>query len=130
MGKLNAKLIEHTKPKEKEYRLPDGEGLFLRVRSSGAKSWLFCFRLGSDRTWLQMTLGSLQDVSLKDARNQLKALRALVAEGLDPRNARAAAKAENNQAMTMQALFDGWIDFVKLGGEVSSTWIKRHEDRW
>lgn len=130
MGKLNAKLIEHTKPKEKEFRLPDGEGLFLRVRSSGAKSWLFCFRLGSDRTWLQMTLGSLQDVSLKDARNQLKALRGLVAEGLDPRNARAAAKAENNQAMTMQALFDVWIDFVKLGGEVSATWIKRHEDRW
>jgi integrase len=130
MGKLNAKLIEHTKPKEKEVRLPDGEGLFLRIRPSGAKSWLFCFRLGSDRTWLQMTLGSLQDVSLKDARNQLKALRGLVADGLDPRNARAAAKAENNQAMTMQALFDVWIDFVKLGGEVSTTWIKRHEDRW
>ena len=45
MGKLNAKLIEHLKPKEKEFRLPDGEGLFLRMRPSGAKSWLFCYRL-------------------------------------------------------------------------------------
>lgn len=130
MGKLNAKLVEHTKSKDKEYRLPDGEGLFLRVRPSGAKSWLFCFRLGGDRTWLQMTLGSLQDVSLKEARGQLKALRGLVAAGLDPRHARAVVKAENQRAITMQALFDVWIEFVKLSGEVSIIWAKRHEDRW
>jgi hypothetical protein len=60
MGKLTIKYIENnTLPREKEYREPDGEGLFLRVRPSGAKSWLFCFRIGSDRTWRQMTLGSL-----------------------------------------------------------------------
>lgn len=63
MGKLNAKLIEHIKPKEQEFRLPDGEGLFLRVRPSGAKSWLFCFRIGTDRTWRQMTLGILRRVA-------------------------------------------------------------------
>ena len=38
MGKLNAKLVEHAKPKATEYRVADGDGLFLRVRSSGAKS--------------------------------------------------------------------------------------------
>lgn len=130
MGKLNAKLIEHTKPKEKEFRLPDGEGLFLRIRPSGAKSWLFCFRLGKSRTWLQMTLGSLKDVSLKDARDQLKELRRLVSDGIDPRNARAATKAENTQAISMQVLFESWIEYIKIANEVSVTWIKRHEDRW
>ncbi len=130
MGKLNAKLIEHAKPKEKEYRLPDGEGLFLRIRPSGSKSWLFCFRLGRDRAWLQMTLGSLQDYSLKESRDKLKALRALVAEGIDPRNARAAAIAENAQAINMQVLFDTWIEFEKTTKRVTPTWIKRHEDRW
>lgn len=130
MGKLNAKLVEHTKPQDKEFRLADGEGLFLRVRPSGVKSWLFCFRLGSDRTWLQMTLGSLQDLSLKEARQQLKELKKLVSDGIDPRSARAAAKVENIQAITMQALFDAWIDFVKLTQKVSLKWIKRHEDRW
>ncbi|WP_172458089.1 Arm DNA-binding domain-containing protein [Legionella quinlivanii] len=29
-------------------RKPDGEGLFLRIRPNGAKSWLFCFRIGKD----------------------------------------------------------------------------------
>jgi len=89
MGKLNTKLIENLKPKEKEFRLPDGEGLFLRVRPSGAKSWLFCFRLGKSRTWLQMTLGAWKDLTLKEARNKLKELRNLVSDGIDPRNARA-----------------------------------------
>lgn len=130
MGKLNTKLIENLKPKEKEFRLPDGEGLFLRVRPSGAKSWLFCFRLGKSRAWLQMTLGSLKDLSLKEARDQLKELRRLVADGNDPRNARAATKAENIQAISMQVLFDSWIGYIKIANEVSATWIKRHEDRW
>lgn len=130
MGKLNAKFIEHAKPKEKEYRLPDGEGLFIRIRPSGAKSWLFCFRLGKSRTWLQMTLGSLKDLSLKEARDQLKELRRLVVDGVDPRNARAAIRAENTQAISMQRLFDSWIEYIKIANEVSTTWIKRHEDRW
>jgi integrase len=130
MSKLNAKLVAHATPKDTEYRLPDGGGLFLRVRPSGAKSWLFCFRLPGSRTLLQMTLGALDDVSLKDARTTLPELRKLVSKGLDPRNARAAAKTENTQAITMQTLFDAWIEFVKLAGEVTTTWVKRHEDRW
>jgi integrase len=130
MGKLNAKLIEHLKPKEKEFRVPDGEGLFLRVRTSGIKSWLFCFRIGSDRTWRQMTLGSLDELSLKAARDQLKELKQLVKNGIDPRNTRAAHKTENIQAISMQVLFDSWIDYLEVAKEVSATWIKRHEDRW
>jgi len=130
MGKLNAKLIEHLKPKEKEFRVPDGEGLFLRVRTSGIKSWLFCFRIGSDRTWRQMTLGSLDELSLKAARDQLKELKQLVKDGIDPRNTRAAHKADNIQAISMQMLFDSWIEYLKIAEEVSETWIKRHEDRW
>ena len=130
MGKLNAKLIEHTKPRDKEYRLSDGDGLFLRVRPTGSKSWLFCFRLGGNRTWLQMPLGSVSDVSLKDARAQLNTLRKQVAEGIDPRVAKAAAKTKNIEAITMQALFDNWIGFVKLDDKYSDTWIKRHQNRW
>lgn len=130
MSKLNAKLVTHTAPKSSEYRLADGNGLFLRIRTSGSKSWLYCFRLPGSRSLLQMTLGSIADVSLKEARDILPELRKLVAKGIDPRNARAAAKTENAQAMTMQALFDAWIEFVKLTEKVTPAWIKRHEDRW
>lgn len=131
MGKLTAKYIEHnTPPQTTEYRKADGEGLFLRIRPSGAKSWLFCFRIGSDRTWRQMTLGSIDELSLKKARDQLKELRQLVKSGIDPRHARAATKTENIQAISMQMLFDSWIEYLKVANEVSETWIKRHQDRW
>jgi hypothetical protein len=56
MTKLTAKKVENTKPREKEYKLHDGEGLFLRIRTSGAKSWLFSFSLPGDKRLIRMTL--------------------------------------------------------------------------
>jgi len=130
MSQLTAKAIEKATPKGKEYKLSDGGGLYLRVRPSGAKSWLFSFRLPDSRKVARMTIGSFEDLSLKEVRARLPELRKLVADGIDPRNARAAAKTENTQALTMQALFDAWIEFVKLANKVSLIWAKRHEDRW
>src|SRR5438445_12137674 len=104
MTKLTAKKVENATPHSKEYKLHDGGGLFLRIRPSGAKSWLFSFSLPNDRKLIRMTLGSLKDISLKEARDMLPELRKLVSQGIDPRNARAAVQAENAQAVTMQKL--------------------------
>ena len=130
MSKLTAKAVEKALPREKEYRIHDGNGLYFRVRPSGAKSWLFSFSLPGNRQLFRMPIGSLDDVSLKEARNKVIELRKLVAEGIDPRTAKAAAIASNAQAITMQVLFDTWIEFEKITCRVAPTWIKRHEDRW
>jgi integrase len=130
MGKLTSQSIKNAKPKERDYTLADGDGLSLRVRTTGAKSWVFGYRLPGARRWIIMTLGSVKDLTLKDARAQLSGLRKLVAEGIDPRSARAAAISENTQAITMQALFDNWIEFLKLTNKVAENWIKKHEGRW
>lgn len=130
MSKLTAQAIKTAAPREKEYRLHDGNGLFFRVRPSGAKSWLFSFSLPGSRKLIRMPIGSLKDVSLKEARNKVAELRKLVAEGIDPRTAKAATIATNAQAITMQVLFDTWIEFEKVTQRVTETWIKRHEDRW
>ena len=130
MSKLTAKAIENAAPRDKEYRIHDGGGLYFRVRPSGAKSWLFSFSLPGDRQLFRMPIGALNDVSLKAARNKVIELRKLVAEGIDPRTAKAAAIAANAQAITMQVLFDTWIEFEKITCRVTPTWIKRHEDRW
>ncbi|MDP3268733.1 MAG: Arm DNA-binding domain-containing protein [Legionella sp.] len=50
MGKLTAKAVENAAPRDKEYKLHDCAGLFLRVRPSGAKSWLFSYRLPGDKS--------------------------------------------------------------------------------
>ena len=130
MSKLTAKAIEKAVPRDKEYRIHDGNGLFLRVRPSGSKSWLFSFSLPGNRQLFRMPIGTLKDVSLKEARNKIIELRKLVEDGIDPRTAKAAAIAANAQAITMQVLFDAWIEFEKITCRVTPTWIKRHEDRW
>lgn len=130
MRKLNAKLVEKALPKSEEYLLADGMGLFLRVRPSGAKSWIFRFRMLDSRTISKMTIGNLEQVSLKAAREMLMDYRRLVSEGLDPRQVKAAARDDNLKAMTMQALFDAWLDFTRAIGKVTPKWIKRHQDRW
>jgi len=130
MTKLTAKKVENASPREKEYKLHDGGGLFLRIRPSGAKSWLFSFSLPNDRKLIRMTLGSINDISLKEARTKLPELHGQVSQGIDPRYARAAKQAENTSAITMQTLFNDWIEFLKLVGEITPKWIKRHEDRW
>lgn len=130
MSKLTAKKVENALPRKKEYKLHDGGGLFLRIRPSGAKSWLFSFSLPNDNKLIRMTLGSVKNISLKEARAKLPDLQDQVSQGIDPRYARAAKQAENTSAITMQKLFNDWIEFVKLAGEITPTWIKRHEDRW
>lgn len=130
ISKLDPLTIKNTKAGAKEIKLSDGGGLYLRVRPSGAKSWIFRFRLGKSRRLHTMTLGSLQSLSAKNARAKLPELRQLVGEGIDPRSARAATKMKNSEAISMQKLFDEWIEFMKLTKAVSAQWVKRHEDRW
>lgn len=118
MTKLTAKKVKNALPRKKEYKLHDGDGLFLRVRPSGAKSWLFSFSLPNDNKLIRMTLGSLKNISLKEARAKLPELHDQVSQGIDPRYARAAKQAENVRAITLQKIFDDWIEFVKLANTV------------
>ncbi|MFK5197097.1 integrase arm-type DNA-binding domain-containing protein, partial [Glaesserella parasuis] len=39
--RLSAMEIKEAKPKNKEYSLHDGDGLLLRIRPTGSKTWLF-----------------------------------------------------------------------------------------
>lgn len=130
MGKLTAKAVEKAAPRDKEYKLHDGDGLFLRVRPTGAKSWLFSYSLPGDNRLIRMTIGTPKDFGLKEARDKIRELQHFVKEGIDPRTAKAAAIAANAQAITMQVLFDTWIEFEKIASRVTPTWLKRHEDRW
>ena len=126
MGKLKAKTVETSFGCDKEYKLHDGDGLFLRVRPSGAQSWLFSYRMPGDKSSIRMTIGTPKDLSLKEARNKIRELQKLVDEGIDPRNAKAAVIAENMQAITMQVLFDRWIQHEKITERVTQGWIKHH----
>lgn len=61
---------------------PDGGGLYLNVKASGAKSWTFRYR--RDGRLRESGLGAYPAVSLADARRKRDDAKALLAEGIDP----------------------------------------------
>jgi hypothetical protein len=67
-------------------RYGDGDGLYLQVNTPGRGSWLLRYeRNGRERA---MGLGMLSDFSLHEARQRAKAARQLLADGLDPIDAK------------------------------------------
>lgn len=83
--KLTAHMVKAAQPKEKEYKLSDGRGLYLRIRPTGAKSWTFIYRMPGSRNMLELTLGSIEFITLKAARGKVTAFRRQVFDGVDPR---------------------------------------------
>jgi hypothetical protein len=75
MSRLNTKQIEHAQAKRKEYQLSYGNCLYLRVRPrSRFKSWAYYFRLVTNRRLVRITLGLLQDMTLKHPSEMLPQL--------------------------------------------------------
>ncbi|WP_306421466.1 tyrosine-type recombinase/integrase [Methylobacterium iners] len=67
-------------------RYADGGNLYFSISPNGGRRWVFLFRWRGKPT--EMGLGSTRDVTLARAREKAAAARALVAEGLNPMEAR------------------------------------------
>lgn len=83
---------------------PDGAGLYLQVNSRGAKSWIYRFSISGRAR--EMGLGSLLVVGLADAREKAHDVRRQVAAGVDPIEARKAAKVEQRLQAAGSVTFD------------------------
>lgn len=74
--------VSRAKPREKEFKLFDGRGLYLLVTPSGGKLWRLKYRCeGRER---KLSLGSYPEVSLAEARQMREEARAQLAKGVDP----------------------------------------------
>ncbi|MCL2469541.1 MAG: integrase arm-type DNA-binding domain-containing protein [Alphaproteobacteria bacterium] len=95
----------------------DGAGLYLRVKNNGGKFWVFRFMFQGKAH--EMGLGSLQTISLADARLRAAACRKLIAEGKDPLAERDTAKAQAALAKAKEKTFkdcaEAYIEAHKAG---------------
>ncbi len=80
--------IRQAKPKDKEYSLADGKNLYLRVRITGSKVWVLNYYRPGTKQRANVGLGAYPDVSLAAARKKAGELRAVLAEGVDPKEHR------------------------------------------
>src|SRR5680860_412475 len=113
--------VRNVKAEAKATKLFDGGGLFLLVAPSGGKWWRLKYRFGGKAKLL--SLGTYPAVSLKDARAKRDALRAQLAAGIDPGQARKAEKATRGGANSFEAVAREWI------GKYAPTWAESHSTK-
>lgn len=100
--------IKNAKPRERDYKLADGGGLYLLVTVSGGKLWRLKFRIdGIER---KLSLGKYPALGLGDARKARDAAKAKIADGSDP----AAAKRRERIVAKLSAAttFDAVANFI------------------
>jgi len=85
----------NAKPKNKQFKIFDTDGLFLLVSPAGGKWWRFKYRFGGKEKLI--SLGTYPEVSLAQARGRRDEARKQVADGIDPSQARQAMKAAKIQ---------------------------------
>lgn len=66
--------IRNAKPREKDYKLADGGGLYLLVTTAGSRLWRMKYR--ADGVERKLSFGRYRDVTLAEARKARDAARA------------------------------------------------------
>ena len=81
---LNDTQIKSAKPKEKDFTLSDGNGLYLLIKSNGSKIWRFNYISPDSKKRTLVSFGSYPEITLFNARQKRDEYRSLVSQGVDP----------------------------------------------
>jgi integrase len=132
--------IEHTMPrhatplstrKVQSLKRPgffcDGGGLYLQVARGGTKSWVFRYKWsGNVRA---MGLGSLTTFGLAEARERARRARQLVADGIDPIEARNRTRGASVKALTFRQCAERYVAAHETGWKSSGRhWLASLEN--
>lgn len=114
--------VSKAKIMDKQYRLTDGDGLYLLVTQAGSKLWRFDYRFNGVRKTL--AVGSYPDLSLSEARKQREASRKMVAGGVDPGETKKIQRLvpDGNGAESFEVVAREWHK------KFYHTWVKKHAD--
>ncbi|WP_417426263.1 tyrosine-type recombinase/integrase [Hoeflea sp.] len=112
--------IKKEKPRDKPFKIADGQGLFLYVSPSGGKLWRFRYQFGGKEKLL--SIGKYPDVTLLAARAARDEAKAALRDDRDPGVAKKLRKIAgvSNSAETFEAIAREWYELNK------SQWVARH----
>ncbi|MHB8843990.1 MAG: tyrosine-type recombinase/integrase [Nitrospirota bacterium] len=108
--------VKNAKPKEKQYKLTDGQGLYLLVTPQGGKLWRFKYYFNSKEK--VRAFGIYPDISLADAREKRDAARKQVANDIDP------GEVYKAQKKATLAVTENTFEVV------AREWHERFKQRW
>ena len=118
---LSEMRVRTAKPKEKPYKLTDGDGLFLLITPQDGKYFRFKYRFDGKEKLL--AFGTYPEVSLADARQRRDEARKQIAHGIDPGAVRKAMKqAETEEKETFEVIAREWHT------KFTPTWTPGHAE--
>ncbi|TSK04365.1 MAG: DUF4102 domain-containing protein [Geobacter sp.] len=123
--------VRTAKPKDKDYKLMDGSGLFLLVTPSGGKLWRLDYRYNGKRKTL--ALGAYSAISLAEARKRREDAKALLAQNLDPSDIKKAKKASRQgaEANSFEVIAREWhARFTPTWSESHAYWLLRRLEQY
>jgi len=102
--------IKNAKTTGKPIKLSDGGGLFLLVNPDGTKYWRMAYRFGGKQKLLAFGKYGKNEVSLAEARAKRDGARKLLADDIDPAQAKRIEKITKatNNANTFEAIARTW----------------------
>ena len=116
-NKLTELKIKQSKPEEKQYKLTDGEGMYLRVYPNSSKYWQLQYWFDGKQKVL--SLGVWPEVGLIEAREKRSIARKKIRLGIDPIGEQKILKQEaakesefRNEALkiTFKKVFQEWLN--------------------
>jgi integrase len=107
--------VKQAKPKDKVYKLSDGGGLQLRVKTNGTKSWLLDYFKPFTKKRTSIGLGAYPEISLAEARKKRVAARELLAKDIDPKEHKDDKHREQVLAATntLKSVAESWFAIKK-----------------
>ena len=119
--------LKSAKPREKPYRIADGDGLHLLIQPSGSKLWQLRYRFLDKENVL--SFGKYPTDSLSDARRKRDEAKRLLADGMNPSESRRQVKiaAVTASRTTFGLIAEEYIERMVGGGAAEATLAKK---RW
>jgi len=115
---LTATEVKSAKPKDKDFKLFDGGGLYLLVTKSGGKHWKLKYRMAGKEK--KISLGAYPSISLSDARTLREKHKSEIAKQIDPNEKKKRAKEEIKQEEVKKE---------NTFYNVSQKWLKSYADQ-
>jgi hypothetical protein len=121
--------VKQAKPREKEYNLADGNGLYLRVKPNASKLWLFNYSRPFTKKRANLGLGGFPDVPLVDVRIETQKFKGLLAKDIDPKEYRIvqARKDDKAHTNTFEHVASKWLNLKE--SKVSQSYYKKISSR-
>ena len=125
-NKLTEQAIKRAKPKDKQYKLTDGDSMYLRIYPDGKKYWQLQFRFEGKQKVL--SFGKWPNVKLPEARASRYEANKKIKEGINPldeKRFRSSLHIENYDKNKRLEEIKGWTF-----QQVAQEWHFRQETLW